>query len=49
MEILKELLAYIEERREIMLLPVLLALLFVTAVIVSNRDVVQVPFVYSGF
>lgn len=45
----REFKGFVAERREWVMLPLLLILLAITIVIIFNRDVVHVPFVYSGF
>ena len=45
----KEFKGFISGHREWMLLPVLIMLLFLTIVIILNRNTIHTPFVYSNF
>ncbi len=40
---------FAKEKKEWMMLPLLLLLSGLTVVIIFNRDMIHVPFVYSGF
>lgn len=40
---------YLKEYKDIMLLPVILLLLFVTILMIMNKGGVSMPFVYAGF